>query len=125
MLIERVDQKRLEFSPMLDPKKRSSLGQLMTLGRIARQMAGMFETIPSEVRLLDAGAGMGSLTAAFVTEACRRPEKPRSIDVTCCEVDRVLRLVLDDTLTHCADLCRANGVAFTSRIVEDDYILHS
>lgn len=125
MLIERVDQVRLEISPMLDPKRRSKLGQFMTPGRIASDMAGMFETMPSEVRLLDAGAGMGALTAAFVVEACRRPEKPRSISSTCYEVDPVMAVVLRDTLAYCADVCREHGVDFSSTLIEDDYILHS
>lgn len=125
MLAQHLDKVRLEVSPMLDPKRRSKLGQFMTPARIAADMAAMFETIPSEVRLLDAGAGMGALTAAFVAEACARAEKPRSIDTTCYEVDPVLSQVLEETLDRCASICREHGVAFTSRVVGDDYILHS
>ena len=96
MLIQRLDQIRLEVSPMLDPNRRSKLGQFMTPGRIAADMAAMFDVIPAHVRLLDAGAGMGALTAAFVAEACARPERPRSIDATCYEIDPVLVVVLEE-----------------------------
>lgn len=125
MLIQRLDQIRLEVSPMLDPNRRSKLGQFMTPGRIAADMAAMFDVIPAHVRLLDAGAGMGALTAAFVAEACARPERPRSIYATCYEIDPVLVVVLEETLDRCAAICREHGVAFTSRVISDDYILHS
>ncbi|MBT24882.1 MAG: SAM-dependent methyltransferase, partial [Rhodobacteraceae bacterium] len=125
MLLESIDQTRLEVSPTLDPKRRSKLGQFMTPGRIASFMAGMFDTLPPDVRLLDAGAGMGALTAAFVAEALRRDVRPASIDVTCYEVDEQLASILDGTLAACADQCTGAGVTFTSRVVRDDYILQS
>ncbi|NCQ36434.1 SAM-dependent methyltransferase, partial [bacterium] len=98
MLIESVDRARLEVSPTLDPKRRSKLGQFMTPGRIAAFMAAMFENMPTTVRLLDAGAGMGALTAAFVTEACRRADRPASITVTAYEVDPQMAGILDGTM---------------------------
>ena len=125
MLIERLDHVRREVSPTLDPKRRSKLGQFMTPGRIAASMAEMFDDIAGDVRLLDAGAGMGSLTAAFVTEACGRGVRPRSIDVTCYEIEPRLAAVLTDTLEQCAAACREAGVRFSSRIIPDDYVLHS
>lgn len=125
MLIERLDEVRREISPSLDPKRRSKLGQFMTPGHIASDMASMFDIMPQHVRLLDAGAGMGSLTAAFVTAACQLPERPSSIDVTCYEVDADLSVVLQETLRQCAVLCGSHSVAFSSRIISDDYILYS
>ncbi len=125
MLIDHLDTVRREVSPTLDPKRRSKLGQFMTPGRIASLMAEMFVSMSGDIRLLDAGAGMGALTAAFVTDACRRPDKPTSIDVTCYEIDPRLAEVLQGTLDQCAEACRAAGIRYTARIVADDYILHS
>lgn len=125
MLLETIDQTRLKVSPTLDPKRRSKLGQFMTPARIASFMAGMFGALPSNVRLLDAGAGMGALTAAFVEEAVSRDMRPESIDATCYEVDDNLASILDDTLAACADKCASAGVSFTSRVIRDDYILQS
>lgn len=52
------------------PKPKSQqaqLGQFMTPATIAAFMAGMFKgPLPSTVRLLDAGAGRGALTGAFI-----------------------------------------------------------
>lgn len=47
--------------------RKALLGQFMTPPGIARFMAGLFSApLPADVCLLDAGAGMGALTAAFV-----------------------------------------------------------
>ena len=125
MLIESVDRARLEVSPTLDPKRRSKLGQFMTPGRIAAFMAAMFENMPTAVRLLDAGAGMGALTAAFVTEACRRADRPASITVTAYEVDPQMAGILDGTMQACADRCAESGITFSYQVIRDDYILRS
>jgi len=54
----------------LNAKKKQELGQYRTPERIASFMASLFEVYPTEVRLLDAGAGDGTLTAAFVKRFC-------------------------------------------------------
>jgi adenine-specific DNA-methyltransferase len=125
LLLQSLDQTRLEVSPTLDPKRRAKLGQFMTPGKIASFMAGMFAELPDKVRLLDAGAGMGALTAAFVSEALSRKQRPSAIDVTCYEVDERLALILQDVLATCADECASSGVEFSSKIISEDYILKS
>ena len=42
------------------------MGQFLTPQAIGTFMASLFEARPAEIRLLDAGAGDGALTAAFV-----------------------------------------------------------
>ncbi len=125
MLLESIDQTRLEVSPTLDPKRRSKLGQFMTPGRIASFMAGMFEEMPEEVNLLDAGAGMGALSVAFITEACGKEKKPKSIDVTAYEVDDQLADLLEVNLDQCVDLCTEAGIELCWRVIRDDYVLRS
>lgn len=122
---DRADQVRVELSPGLNVARRSRLGQYMTPAPIARRMAGMFGAMPRKVRLLDAGAGFGALTAAFVAEALARDDQPASIAATCFEVDDVMVSHLADTLDECKAACAKRGVAFTSEIVRDDYILAS
>ena len=48
------------------PSRQSELGQFVTPAEIARFMAGIFSESVSPVRLLDAGAGEGALSAAFI-----------------------------------------------------------
>lgn len=97
----------------------------MTPAPVATFMAGMFDQLPRDVRLLDAGAGVGSLTAAFVWEAINREDRPRSIDVTTFEVDPVLAQRLAGTLAACNAECTKAGIAFSSRIIADDFVLHA
>lgn len=94
LIVSELEQNRPQVSATLDPKRRSKLGQFMTPGTIAEFMASMFRDMPREVRLLDAGAGMGVLTAAFVDAACKRDERPASINVIVFEVDEALVSIL-------------------------------
>lgn len=121
----RADKVRREVSPRLDGARRAALGQFLTPEPVAADMAAMFGDLPKDVRLLDAGAGVGSLTAAFVTEALSRQERPKSISVTAFEIDPALAELLAQTLDDCREACEDAGVRFASRIVKDDYILHS
>lgn len=120
-----ADAARLEVSRILDTTQRSKFGQFMTPTPVATFMASMFERLPQHIRLLDAGAGVGALTAAFVSETIIRRDSTRSIDVTTFEVDPALRQHLANTLAACARECEEAGIAFTSRIIAEDYILHA
>lgn len=113
------------MTPTFDPAVRSKLGQFMTPPIVATFMAGLFGKLPGDVRLLDAGAGLGALTAAFVHEACSRRAKPRSIAVTAFEVDPALAASLEATLGACKTECSAASIEFSARIIRDDFILHA
>ena len=56
-------QRRFEESVAVEHRKER--GQVFTPPDIARFMAGLFKTIPGEYVLVDPGAGIGMLTAAF------------------------------------------------------------
>ncbi len=100
----------------------SQLGQFLTPQPIAEFMATLFPTITADVRLLDPGAGVGSLTAAFVEEACSRKRRPTSIDVSAYEIDAKLEVGLKQTLADCAARCHHAGVRFASTIIFGDFI---
>lgn len=61
-----LDQVRLEASRQLNPERKVEFGQFMTPESVAQFMAGLFSPRTGAVRLLDAGAGVGSLSAAFL-----------------------------------------------------------
>jgi adenine-specific DNA-methyltransferase len=119
-----ADQSRASIGSVVDPTSRSKLGQFMTPASVAAFMAGLFGPWPKEIRLLDAGAGLGALTAAVVEEACSRDKRPASIDVTAFEVDRGLIPYLERTLAACESQCQRHNIRLTSRIIQDDFILH-
>ena len=120
-----ADGHRREISPGLDEDGRKRLGQFMTPMVTARLMAEHFHDLPKAVRLLDAGAGMGALTAAFVGAACAHAMRPRSIAVTCFEVDPEMVALLRQTLERCASDCARVGIEFSAKVVADDFILRS
>jgi adenine-specific DNA-methyltransferase len=60
----------LRSTPATPRQRKSQLGQFMTPPSVAEFMASLFE-LPSKsvIRVLDAGAGQGALTAAFIERA--------------------------------------------------------
>ena len=67
MLLSSVEKKRLQLSKSTAATKKSLLGQFFTPENTAAFMAGLFQDGTGICRLLDAGAGIGSLSAAFLS----------------------------------------------------------
>ncbi len=61
-----VEQKRLQLSKRTEAKRKSQFGQFLTSARTAEFMASLFPDGTGYCRLLDAGAGIGSLSSAFL-----------------------------------------------------------
>lgn len=68
-MISAIEQTRLKVLSLNDANKKSNLGQFFTPASIASFMAGLFPEASGKCRLLDAGAGIGSLSSAFL-ERC-------------------------------------------------------
>lgn len=121
-LVERVDLLRFDATRRLDPDRQAEMGQFMTPAPIARLMASMFEGQGRSPRLLDAGAGIGSLTAAWVAEMCSRKNPPREIAVVAYEVDPTLAGYLRETLDACRALCERTSIRFEAEVRQEDFI---
>jgi adenine-specific DNA-methyltransferase len=124
-LIEQVELFRLDANRLLDADRRVELGQFMTPASIARLMASMLVCDTSEITLLDAGAGVGSLLSAAVVALSSRAELPKSIHVTAYELDPIMITYLRNTLQLCAELCGQKGIIFTSEVIATDFIVHA
>lgn len=121
-LVDRVDLLRLDASRRLHPERQAEMGQFMTATPIARFMAAMFEGRGRSLRLLDAGAGVGSLTAAWVAEMCTREHPPQEISVVTYEIDPALIEYLRTTLDACRTHCQLAGMAFKAEVRQEDFI---
>src|SRR5438067_303962 len=122
-LLETVDFFRIDAFGRLDPERRKQFGQYPTPPAVALYMASMFNDPPPKcVRLLDAGAGVGSLTAAYVQQLLGRQQRPNEIHVDAHEVEDDFAAYLGDTLKLCADAASEAGVRFTSIIHRRDFI---
>jgi len=120
-LLERVDFLRLEANRKLTTD-RAEKGQFFTPQKTARFMARMFAERPRTLNILDAGAGIGSLSAALVVEASQWLPKPSAITVTAYEIDPILAEYLHITLDYCQEVCRQEEICFEYEVVQDDFI---
>ncbi|MBL1278359.1 MAG: Eco57I restriction-modification methylase domain-containing protein [Ectothiorhodospiraceae bacterium] len=121
-LLEQVETIRLEANTQLDENQRSELGQFMTPAPLARLMASMFNNLTGDIHLLDAGAGVGSLTTAVTEEACNRFVKPRSITANTYELDTLLTEHLKTSMQLCQHTCTDNRIDFKSNILNTNFI---
>ena len=77
-LTDSTDINRIHFSSKLNLERRSALGQFLTPAPIARLIAGQFNNLSGHIHLLDPGAGIGALTAAFVERVLENPQPVES-----------------------------------------------
>lgn len=95
-------------------QRKSQLGQFMTPSSVAEFMASLFELpVRSAIRLLDAGAGQGALTAAFV-EWARGNSR---ISATAFEFDEAILPDLRATLAAIESRTKAD-----CELIEGDFI---
>lgn len=120
-LLEQVDGLRREVSPRISLKRKSELGQFMTPMDVARFMAAMFPPSSLKVcKLLDAGAGLGALSCAFLDRWKAGGFGFSRLEATAHEFDDALRIHLVETLNAHADLKR-----FEHQVIPGDFIVQS
>jgi adenine-specific DNA-methyltransferase len=102
--------------------RRSSLGQFFTPPVIAQYMASMSTVARDSIRLVDAGAGAGALTAAWVAQVCSRELRPREVSLLAVEIDEGLRPQLEQTLRACESTCTAAGIRCRWEVRLQDFI---
>ncbi len=113
-----ADDVRRAVSPQITQKRKSELGQFMTPASVARFMANMFP--PSTVRscrLLDAGAGVGALTCAFLDRWLLGGLDFEAVTATAYEIDETLRQHLERHL--------ATYKKVSAEVIVEDYIEQS
>ncbi len=121
MLLDHVEQIRRDVSPKIDPTRKSQLGQFMTPASVAKFMAEMFP--PSNVktcRLLDAGAGLGALTSAFLDRWKSGGFEFSRVESTAHEVDDSLRAHLKDVLSRYTEPSK-----FDPHVCSGDFIIET
>lgn len=113
----------MKIAALENPRSRQEeLGQFLTPTPVADFMASFFEPLPRTVRLLDAGAGAGSLTSAFVARCCAKRDGVQAIEATLYELDDAILDALSATMHECAHRCAAAGLRFTFTIHAADFI---
>jgi adenine-specific DNA-methyltransferase len=122
-LLGEVDLVRIAASLKQKQKRKGTLGQFLTPASVAELMAGMFDRLDlSQISLLDAGAGSGSLLAAFVANLCHRQQRPINLNIVAYEIDPLMIGYLYQTLELCANECQIAGISFNYEIRNTDFI---
>jgi adenine-specific DNA-methyltransferase len=111
-----IEERRQTTGRALEPTRRAELGQFFTSSEVAAFMADMLEVTERPARLLDPGAGIGSLTAAVA--ARWRCNGGGPLTVTAVEADPVLHAPLERTLADLANLHHLNGTVVGRDFIE-------
>ena len=102
-LLGHADSLRQQVSPNIGQKRKSEYGQFMTPSAVARFMAALF---PPQTRqtchLLDAGAGLGALSSAFLDRLLNHELHFEKVEACAYEIDDSLRAHLEATLARYA-----------------------
>ncbi len=117
-----AEQQR-QFHATTLPRTRKERGHFGTAPAIADFMVGMFTDIPQgPVRILDPGAGVGTLSAA-VCQRIRQQRNRRHLIFELYENDPKLISLLEKTMTHCKKGLRDAGHEMNFVIRVEDFIL--
>jgi predicted RNA methylase len=121
-LLDHADALRRELAPRLVLKRKTELGQFMTPAAVARFMASLFPASPLKTgRLLDAGAGIGALTCAFLDRwSAANGLNFQNAEVEVHEIDPPLRAHLEMTLAR-----YAARLPVTYQVFAGDFILEA
>lgn len=117
-MLSAVEQRRLSISKGTDAKKKTQFGQFLTPERTAAFMASLFPDSNGYCHLLDAGAGIGSLSAAFLERWRLGGFHFEHVNIDAFEIDHSLHPYLTQTLEKYKQL---DDCTFTIR--DEDFIL--
>lgn len=111
-----------EYERTTTSDERKEKGQVFTPPGVCRYMAGLISGIPQTFKLLDPGAGLGTLTAA-VCERVLSLRPPRKIEVHLYETDPLVLPLLEKAMNHCRETLQTAGHSFSFTIHSGDFIL--
>ena len=121
-LLSRTEARRVATLAELDAGTQARLGQFFTPERAAQLIASMPALPESGVlRVLDPGAGIGSLSAALVDRVLADAQNI-SVEVTAVEVDPRVAPHLRATMADCEASAARLGRQVSTKVIVDDFI---
>ena len=120
-MLEKIIELTNKYIESMPKKGRKKYGQFFTRMKTARFMAGLYkiDEKKSKVSVLDAGAGSGILSCAFI-ERLETIDSIQKIELTCYENDNNVLPLLKQNLEYCKKKIRKK---IDINIIEDNYIL--
>ncbi len=117
-MLSAVEKTRLRVSKSTEAKRKSQLGQFLTPARTAQYMAGLFyPATEGACRLLDPGAGIGSLSSAFLERCISGDLSFSKVKITAFEFDEILHKELENTFASYSE-----RISLSCEIVGGDFI---
>lgn len=101
---------------------RKAIAQVFTPASVARFMAARASRIGEEFTFIDAGAGVGVLTAALCARIAALP-KPRRVFAELYETDPSVLPLLRQTVAECRRALTARGHRLEATITTEDFVL--
>ena len=121
-LTARAESRRVETSATITEPHRAAQGQFFTPEPVARHLASLFDyPRHGSWRLLDPGAGVGSLTAAVIAESIERGFTG-TIEVTVFELDERLIPALTATINDCVKTASPWGIEVVPTVQTGDFL---
>ena len=120
--LEDLDSNRLKVQSSLEKDQQAEYGQFFTPPLVSSLMASMFTLYKNKIHIVDPGAGVGSLSAAFIARMITDQRCPKEISLTAYECDKGLAKYLNDTLIRCKLLCENHQIALKYKIIQQDFI---
>lgn len=121
-LTEATDITRIRLSSRLNSKQRSQFGQFFTPAPIAHFIAQQFERLSGHIKLLDPGAGIGTLTAAFVERILSNDRNIKSCLLTAYEVENKFLDHLKQCLENCCFALDKKGIAADYNLYNQSFL---
>jgi adenine-specific DNA-methyltransferase len=118
----KIDDIQRAAVKQLDSESRAMLGQFMTPSSVADFMASLFKQWPTEVHLLEPGAGVGSLVDSFTSQFVSKAPAGSKLNITCYEIERFLANELSKHLGTIEERARATGHTVSSEVLIQDFI---
>lgn len=119
-LLERTEARRLSVTEALDPKVQAAEGQYFTPPAVAGFLAGQI-SLRSSMRVLDPGAGVGSLSAALVARTIQSGGSVEDCHLVAVESDPALAPALAKTMRDCERTGERAGIRVTTETLAADF----
>ena len=96
---EKIERKRLAHAAETAESHKKNFGQYLTPYNVARFMAGLFPVTEESIELLDPGAGIGTLSCAFLDRISEEGWNIPGIKVTAWDLDKSVLKELRENLS--------------------------
>lgn len=108
------------YAACTEDKRREQAGQFLTPPIVARYMANLAGALHNDVRILDAGAGIGILACALCESALA--QKVPRLSITAYESDPAVSVLCTYTFTYAQEYLRKHDLHLTFEVHQQDFI---